>query len=464
MRLLSEPYRAHMLEADIARRKIDQFMRDVKKQALEKQKPAMAKVMAGVRDTYDAVSRSLQAGGDMSAPFIQGRKGLFANPKSWIEAWGPAMKALWSKGDDVVERYMLDNVERHPMYARSVAAGLDLPEIGGKLTKQEEAFASNLIHVLKDKKLGGGQLYFKFLANTDAAYTVFLNKLRFDTFVKMAKAAPDNPEALRDFANAVNIIYGRGKEGWAVGAAKTDAARRAFFAPRYTVSKWQYANPVGLATNFKTPQGRAAMLKVYGAQAAAYTGLVAMARMAGWEVGVDPRSSDFGKVTLPNGFKVDLFGKEAEAYKLVSQIMYGKVAQSGGFTPKSMDNAGRTTVQYLANKTAPLPRDAMNVLFGKFDYNEGKSRPVQVKDFGMSKLPFWIQQAIDDGTFQSAPYFVPISAMGIDIQGPGKPKTKTPPPFNLLDFKLGPTESKPKSDQKKAKKKDDLDWVKNLAK
>lgn len=186
--------------------------------------------------------------------------------------------------------------------------------------------------------------------------------------------------------------------------------------------------------------------------------------MAGWEVGVDPRSSDFGKVTLPNGFKVDLFGKEAEAYKLVSQIMYGKVAQSGGFTPKSMDNAGRTTVQYLANKTAPLPRDAMNVLFGKFDYNEGKSRPVQVKDFGMSKLPFWIQQAIDDGTFQSAPYFVPISAMGIDIQGPGKPKTKTPPPFNLLDFKLGPTESKPKSDQKKAKKKDDLDWVKNLAK
>jgi len=451
LRLISEPYRIHMLEADIARRKIDQFMRDVKKQAIEKQKPKMARVMGAVWDTYDAVSRSLQAGGDMSAPFIQGRKGLFANPKSWIEAWGPAMKALWSKGDDVVERYMLENVERHPMYARSVAAGLDLPEIGGKLTNQEEAFASNLIHVLKDKKLGGGQLYFKFLANTDAAYTVFLNKLRFDTFVKMAKAAPDSPEALRDFANAVNIIYGRGKEGWAVNLAKTDVMRRSFFAPRFTVSKWQYANPVGLATNFKTPQGRAAMLKVYGAQAAAYTGLVAMARMAGWEVGVDPRSSDFGKVTLPNGFKMDLFGKEAEAYKLVSQILYGKVSQTGGFDPKSVYNAYQVSTQYLANKAAPLPRDAMNLAFGKFDFKEGKTRAVEPRDFGMSKLPFWIQQAIDDGTFQSAPYLVPISAMGIDIQGPGKPKTKTPPPFNPLDFRLGPNPPKPKAEKKEKK-------------
>lgn len=426
-RMLSEPYRKFMIEADLNRMKANQYVQQIKRQSEFELKTKAQKALTLVGSTVNTAQRSLQAGMDVSAPFIQGRKGLFANPQGWIKSWSPMIESLY-RGEDVPMRQMAA-IENHPMYSRAKAAGLDLTEVGGKFSQQEEMFAGNLIELLHDKLPGTNKtnpvkLYLQGLKNSEAAYTAFLNGIRWDTFVKLAKVDPENPAYLRDVASTINTIYGRGAGRTAKALGSTSLAGNLMFAPRNLMASLEYAGgrPVLFA---ETASGRKQAMKIYAAQAASYGTLVVLARLAGWNVGLDPRSSDFGKVEI-GGAKYDLFAKEAQAYRLLTQILYGRVGETGKFTPPK-GHTGEFIGNFLVNKAAPSPRLA-------YEYFEGKlvkkpnggfdSRPLEMRDLAWGLTPFWVSKAAEDGTLSQMPAILLPNIAGEDVE-PGTVSQKS---------------------------------------
>lgn len=416
--MLSDRYRRYMLESDVTKMKADQYLREIQRASEFKLKSPMQKGVMIAKDLLGASSRSMQAGFDISAPFIQGRKGLAANPVGWFKAWESQIKALRS-GDEVALKRLAE-MEKHPLWSRAKAAGIDkvLRVPGGRFTAQEEAFASNFMRMASDTmdqkgkigKYNPVNLYIKGLQNSDAAFSAFLNDLTWDTFVRWARANPDDPAHLRDMVHNLGVIYGRG-HGKVAEAIGRSGAGDVLFAPRYVLSQFQYAGtPVRAFTAFETAAGRNKALQVYGTQAAFYGTLVAMAKLAGWEVDSDLRSSTFGSVVIGKR-RFDLFGKEAQAYRLFAQMFFGKINQKNEYTKPSLPEAAKTLGMFGINKVAPLPRLPLDVAFGSYDADKG---PVEFTpaEFGKRYLPIWVQNTLESGDMKT----VPLALMGMDIQ------------------------------------------------
>lgn len=398
--MIYEPYSKYKLQADVARIQANNALNDVKRAAEFRALPAQKKFGRAVLGTLNNVQRSFQAGADFSAPLIQGRKGLFANPVGWAKAYSPMFKAAFSKRANNVAIEELAKIEQHPMYARAKAAGLELTTPGGRFTQQEEQFAGNIGQILEQlesntglKRLIGAPVegHLNVLQRTEDAYTTYMNSLRYDTFVKMAKAMPDNPEYLKDIAGIVNVIYGRGTGELARVAGKGGDI---LFAPRYLVSNLQYQLGVPFIGS-KTPLGKLKAAKVYAAHIAAVPSLMALASLAGWKVGNDPRSASFGKISK-NGVTVDLAGKDTQFIRLASRVLGGKISGSGKYSPPSNYNAATEAGVFAQGKLAPLGRMISEAKFGVYDDTTGGQRPTEVKDWATKPLPLWVQDLIKE--------------------------------------------------------------------
>lgn len=418
LRLLSDDYRSHLLEVDLVKRQAAQTISRVRRMAKERLKGKVRRASESVIDFWTITQRSMQAGLDLSMPFLQGRKGLFVAPGAWIKAWGPMLKAL-KEGDPAAQALMAE-IERHPLYRRAVAAGLDLTKVGGPLTEQEETFAGGLVRFLLDTlpgttKTNPIKLYLTALAHSEAAAGAFMNKLRFDTFVKLAHAAPDNPAYLRDIADTLNTIYGRGASRLAKGIGGSRMVGNVVYAPRFFVSGAEYAlgRPLWKA---RTTLGFKQAAKIYATQALAYGSLVVMAKKAGWHVDTDVRSTDFGKVEVPTPsgpLKVDLFAKEARIYRLVGQLLYGKIDQEGNRRAPSDYNAATILGRFATNQMSPASRDVWEALFGKFDHEKGR-RKKRTLDYATDFLPLWLQSSLDHKHLN--PLSFPTQFVGLDSE------------------------------------------------
>jgi hypothetical protein len=310
-------------------------------------------------------------------------------------------KATVGRRSNDVALKELARIENHPMYSRAKAAGLDITTPGGKFSAQEEAFAGNIGRILevmesqKGLKRAAGmpaEIYLNLLQRSEDAFTTYMNALRYDTFTKMAKVAPDDPAYLKDAANLVNVIYGRGAGDIAKAAGK---AGDVFLAPRYLVSQLQFSTGVPVFTA-KTAAGRAQAAKVYGKYVAGVSSLMYAAKLAGWEVGTDPRGTDFGRISK-DGIAIDVFGKEGQFVKLGMQNLYGKISQKGNYmSPTGYgSNAENFNYQFLQGKLAPAGRLASEIVFGVFG-EDGKKRPVKVDDFKLKLAPLWVQDSIKE--------------------------------------------------------------------
>jgi hypothetical protein len=425
LKMLHEPYRKYMIEADVARIEADRTVRDLQRAAEFKLKPKVKKVLSIAGDLFNTTQRSMQAGMDISAPFIQGRKGLWTNPSAWVKAWGPMMDAL-KRGDKAALEKLAD-IKGHPIYAKAKAAGLELTEPGGRFTAQEEMFATNLLRLIDawmpgSAKTNPVKTYVKALEHSDAAYSTFLNHLRFDTFQRMAAAGVDDPAYLRDAAMTVNILFGRG-HGQVAKALGSVKAGNVAYAPRYWWSELQYQFGSPLITA-ETGRGRVNAMKVYAGHAAYIGTVVGLARLAGWDVETDIRSSTFGRAKIGK-YTVDLFGKDLQAWRVLSQMAYGKISMGGNYRGPSLQNAAQTFGQYTMNKSAPGVRTVTESVFGVYD-DDGKMRKMEGEDMGKRFLPLWVQQALETGTFKDMPTLSAAQVTGVDVQKSGKSLPRVP--------------------------------------
>jgi hypothetical protein len=395
-----EPYTKYRIEADVARIKANQALLDVQRAAEFRAMPARKRAAKVVLGVANGVQRSFQAGADFSAPMIQGRKGLFANPVGWLKAYKPMFAAAVGKRADDIALKELAKIEAHPMYARARAAGLELTTPGGKFSAQEETFAGNISQIIDaiDSAKGIGKAgvvakpYLSVLERSEDAFTTYMNSLRYDTFVKMAKAMPNDVEYLKDVADIINVIYGRGTGKFA--RAVGEIGGEVIFAPRYTVSNIQYQMGVPF-WKANTTAGRLQAAKIYATHTAAVGGLIYLAKMSGWQVGTDPRATDFGKIS--NGqITIDLAAKDTQFIRLMTQIAYGKVNKAGKFTKPSSREAAARVGEFGQNKLAPGLRLMSELAFGVYDDSTGKSREFEQKDAAIKVAPLWVQDLIKD--------------------------------------------------------------------
>lgn len=420
---LSLTFKNKQLEANVARLAADKSMREVKAAAAYRLKPVAEKAALGVFDTLNFFQRSVKAGFDLSAPFIQGRAGLGARPGSWIKSWGSMAKALTAKDSDGFIAKMTAEMESDPMFARSVQAKLQMTTPGGGYTRAEEMFAGNLIRQARKVPVLG--IPFKALARTENAYTAFLNKLRFDWFKKAAALGPDDPEYLRDLARTINIATGRG-DGKVAELAGHPLASQAIFAPRYTVSQWQMnlLKPLYSAT---TNAGRMEAAKMYAGNAVVLGSIATLANWFGWELNTDPRDSDFGRLTRDDGVQYDLFNKAAQPTKLMAQILWGKVSKTGNYTEPGNDAIHGS---YIKNKLAPLPSSVLRLADPTtYDEETGEKRPMNTGEIlGQAFLPMSIGEAKRNAR-TPVDVAAAVAGMGVDksLKGKKKPRKKAPP-------------------------------------
>lgn len=310
------------------------------------------------RGAYDWIGevlgapRALMATGDMSAVLRQGAVLLpltaARNPKGVARAFTKATRSFFSSHTAEAVDMLVRTDPRQ--YVRE-ASRLYLAPIGegasvATLTGREEAFMSRFLEAVP----GLGQL----MKASERHYTTFLNLIRVAAFDYYADAHPEaSREALAAWADYVNKASGRGSLNLGVLGDYSGAApglSSVFFAPRFMASRFQT-----LAAPFK-PGTPAAVRAEIALSLSAFvgTGLVALmlARLAvdddDAEIGTDPRSPDFGKLTFPaaNGrgdYHVDVWAGEQQVARLMARsVLVGT------------DHFGITDAPRRARETTPV--------------------------------------------------------------------------------------------------------------
>ena len=108
--------------------------------------------------------------------------------------------------------------------------------------------------------------------------------------------------------------------------------------------------------------------------------------MMGAEVDEDPRSTRFGRIQMPNGVEINLFGRVIEPVRTISQMMYGKISAKGTYVAPGEYN-DYDIYDWLASKASPILRLADSARTGmRYDDNAGKR--VEASFFDMAIANF----------------------------------------------------------------------------
>lgn len=428
--LVHEPYSKATADVYLARSNARKFMSGVQRDAEQRLKPLVVKVLDNALDFVSTTQRSMQTTLDNSLALIQGKGVLFYKPGTWFKAVGKSLKAGFRKDPIAYAEREMSKLEAHPLYAEFKQAGVEFSDLHGKYAAQEEALAGKL------------EDYVPGLTHSKAMATVLGNEMRFDTMRKLA-AAYNGPAHLRgkyleDMARMVNVLTGKG--GGNLG--KILASREgglAFYAGRWTLSKWQQATGYAF-WKAATKEGKIQAAKMYGTQLAAVSATVGAAQAFGWKVDLDPRSTGFGNAVSPDGtWEFDLFRSQGEPVRVIAQLLWGRISNAGNYKSPTEFGAYKPS-DYLGDKGSPLLRMEEMLRTGEtWDMATGERRTVKASDFWTAYIPLSIQENIRTmsdpriGTAKGAG-LIPLSFFGGNI-GPApkrKSDAKKAPPMSLL--------------------------------
>ncbi|MDO8629330.1 MAG: hypothetical protein Q7R41_02455, partial [Phycisphaerales bacterium] len=273
-----------------------------------------------------------------------------------------------------------DAIELDPRRGASVRAKLDIlsPE-SLDIATQEELFAHGATRVARFLRRVPG------VARSEISYTVGLNKFRMETFKDIVKRFSDEelaamPDSSLEAVGAfVNSMTGRGR----IPAFAKDYAttlNTVFFSPRNVMGN--IASHGALFA--KNPIVRREAWKSLTGFYATGAGVLATAKLAGFDVGIDPNASDFGKIILPGGTRVDIWGGNQQNYRLLSNLKEGGVTSATGkFSAKSH---ARLLADFIRQKLAPVPGWAADQV-DPFPSAEPKTATTAAKDFAELYVP-----------------------------------------------------------------------------
>lgn len=310
--------------------------------------------------TMEAVNlvRSIKTSMDLSAVLRQGAFIVLGHPVRGLKAMPDMFRALKSEKGQFAADLALKQRPNYGLYEKSK---LYLSEHGQKLSQMEEAYMSRWV----DKVPG--------VAASQRAYTMYLNRLRADSFDKMvATLSKDakNPtkEELDSIANYINVATGRGKIG--TKESLSVGMNTILFAPRYVASRFQ------LLAGQPLYGGTAATRKMIAGEYARFlTGLgvvYGLGSMAGGKIETDPRSSDFGKIRFGNT-RIDPLAGLSQSTVLAGRLTSGETKTTTGKVqkirgekiPYGGSDSADVIARFLRSKLAPVPAIGVDVATGK---------------------------------------------------------------------------------------------------
>jgi hypothetical protein len=301
------------------------------------------------------VPRALQSSFDLSAPFRQGLVLGARHPKMFASEFKPMLKAYKS---ETAYKDVMDEIASRPTFQTMRDSKLALTDLEN-ISNREEAFASNLAEYVPGVRASG------------RAYVAFLNKFRadaFDNYLKLAESQGrdiTDPHLLDSIARWVNYATGRGGQSKFVSSHAV-ALNATFFSPRLIASRVNLLfNPVYYKQldPFARKQALQGMAQLIGGISLT----LYMAKLAGANVGLDPRSANFGKIRVGNT-RIDVMGGFQQYIVAASRLIKGESVSStngavehltGGFGKSSR---GTLLSRLAQQKFAPIPGFAWGAL------------------------------------------------------------------------------------------------------
>lgn len=321
--------------------------------------PKSATLASKVVDVAN-ISRTLKSAIDLSMPIRQA--GLFTarHPVMAMKAGKNMLKSLLKE-----DNYMAFMDELHSrnnaITGRYHDAGLAITEHPqhaglGQLNNREEAFLSTLA----DKVPG--------VRGSNRAAVAYLNTARADLFDHLATKFKGLEVADKDIAKYVNIVTGRAGLG-KQGERMAGALQAILFSPRFLASRIQsvtHAIPGGnsvskavIGKGLLDPRLQSELRKDWAAYGSAFAATLAVAKMSGADVSVDPRSADFLKIRTGNT-RIDIGGSYPQLGRLVAQLWdpkrttpEGKSVPVGGKKENDLQRRGDVAVRFARSKLNP---------------------------------------------------------------------------------------------------------------
>ncbi len=268
-------------------------------------------------------ARTLKATADMSAVMRQGLVLSVRRPIKAGQAFGKSFKAFFSKYTAEQIDLAIKSAPHHYIREKS---GLQLMEVGGRVSRGEEMFMSNVAEKIP--------LYGRVIKASERHMVSYLNMIRTAAFDQFLQKYPNATHAeLKAWANYVNVASGRGNLGKFAGAA--NALSLGFFAPKFAISRIQTPLALfGKSSKGVTRRVRKEIAKDLVATASLGATALTLAHFAGAEVGTDPRSADWGKIKVGNT-RIDIWGGMQQPMRVVARIGLG-ITDKAGLTGKDL--------------------------------------------------------------------------------------------------------------------------------
>ena len=412
-------------------------------------------------------SKSIMAGIDDSATFVQNGLAMLSNPKIgakvWVKHWREAFNEKRFKRE-------LEAIHQSPDWDVMQKSGLDVVEqVSDAAKKAEEAFEQNL---LAGKFKIGEKEYqpWKYTGGIfERAFASMGNNMRVELFRKRVaqlladkKTFESNPQDYKDAARVINEMTGRGKQNKYLEQA-SPAITPFIWAPRMLASTFNLlgisdiasyvgGSKIGTEGYYRTltPAQRRFALTQVGRGIAVGVVIMGAAALGGAKVDYDPFSVTFGDVIIGT-HHYNVFGRFMPVVKTIIQAASGRRDTKSGI--KDLDNPktkydktrGEVVESFFRGKVTPAVGTALNLWAGK-DYFTHEE--FGIKDVPKSLLqPMAIKDLIEgwknDGTWGILNRFLPAfeglkatderdfkklaetSSSGGKSQKQGKPKKPT---------------------------------------
>lgn len=362
------------------------FGSDVVRAIFDK-RPLSQKIWELTGEVIADVPRALKTTLDMSATLRQGIVLGVKHPIRFQESFRQSFKQMISNN---AFEYALDTMKLTPEFKIATESGLRLSDPRKLFGHREEYFLSQLAERIP--------VVGTFVKAANRAYVGLLNSLRFNVFNDIAKSftvtgqsTPTNLRALADFINT-----GTGSGGLYGLERSATLLSKAFFAPRFMMSRVQFMNPYWYAKQPKPVRMEA--LKTFGTFAGTVMSIITIAKMGGADVETDWRSSNFAKMKVGNTY-YDLTAGFGLYIRLIGQLTMGekktlssgKIEEFGGNKPYSETRLG-VLERSLRAKLAPIWSATANLLEGKSVVGEPVTLSSELLD---QVTPLYVNDLVD---------------------------------------------------------------------
>lgn len=370
-----EPEAKSILELDEEARRIRKEYRQAKYEFAQELQRDKLSNMPGYKKAFKklvefgGVPRTLMTILDFSGVLRQGIVPTITHPTVAAKAIPEMFKQTFSK-----ERFdeWLADVKESPLYDIMDKSGLYVsdPNTLHLSGKEEDFMSANLLEKIPILK--------NIVKGSERAYVSFLNKMRVDlfkqgveVFMNEGKTMHNSPELYEGLANFINNATGRGKLGPLEGSA--DFLNMVFFSPRLMASRM---NMLGLTDAFTLGQKgfysqlpkevRIMAMKDMLKFIAFGVSVLGLSELAGAEVELDPRSTDFGKPKVGNT-RYDIWGGFQPYVRLIAQVATGQTKSTSTGEVKDLTPRKRfdRVTSFLRGKLAPVPGSVLDVIAGE---------------------------------------------------------------------------------------------------